>query len=283
MRHLRPLMRTAGVLAVTTLTGCVTTTETATVTGGTPDVPPETMTVPGTDTITSMFAGKPAPLPVADIGVMWMNRVAYLPDPARNGQMGPGLAGQVMMYDANSNFATANGTLTVDVYDETPRGSGSGSAALLPERWQFKAEDMAKLVAHDERLGKSYTVFLPWLAYRPDVTRVKIMARYDPADGSHPYYAPASTLTLDNTPQSGSSSWSGGKVSMIPGGNHALTGGQPNVAGPGPAGPNRTMSPGMISNVLAPVQPTRVAPPTANSPPAVRSPIIVPAMIGPGR
>jgi hypothetical protein len=148
-------------------------------------------------------------IPVSEMAAVWSNRIAYLPDPSRNGRPGPGLAGQVILLGPELQFATVNGTLTVDVFDETPRQPG-GPAALVPERWQFSAADLKKLVASDERFGRSYTLFLPWLAYRTDVTRVRIMARYDPADGGHPLFAPASTLTIDTTPQNGSSVWSSG-------------------------------------------------------------------------
>lgn len=238
MMRLRPLVRTAGVVAFSALTGCVTTTETETVTGRTPDVPPPVVTMPSVTSLSSMISGPPAAVPVTEMATVWMNRVAYLPDPTRNGKLGAGLAGQLILLGPNMQFAPANGTLTVDVYDETPRTPGVGPAALRAERWQFSADDLAKLVAHDERFGKSYTIFLPWVAFRSDVTRVKIMARYDPADGGHPLYAPASPLTLDNSPQAGSTSWSGGTSTVVP----QVDSGPPPAAGvvaPPAIGPGR--------------------------------------------
>ncbi len=44
------------------------------------------------------------------------------------------------------------------------------------------------LQAVDETFGKSYVLFLPWPAYKPDITKICISARYDP-ENSHTLYA----------------------------------------------------------------------------------------------
>lgn len=214
MECLRKLIRRGGVvlsLAIVS-SGCVTTTTDNTLPPRTPEpakpAKSTSLSVPSLSSLTTMVEG-PKAIPVTEMAAVWSNRIAYLPDPTRNGRPGAGLAGQVILLGAELQFAPANGTLTVDVFDETPRQPG-GPQALVPERWQFTAADLKKLEASDERFGRSYTLFLPWLAYRADVTRVRIMARYDPADGGHPLFAPASTLTIDTTPQNGSSVWSGG-------------------------------------------------------------------------
>jgi len=202
-------------LAVLLLVGCVTTTSTEPVLGSLPDSPAPTLAIPNLATVASWMKSEQM-IPATEMATVWMNRIAYLPDPTRNGQMGPGLAGQLILLGPGLKFAPANGTLTVDVYDETPRTPGVGPPALLPERWQFHKADLAKLLTNDERFGKSYTIFLPWVNYRPDVTRVKIMARYDPDDGGHPLFAPSSALTLDTTSPSGSPVWSGGASTVVP-------------------------------------------------------------------
>ena len=205
-----------GVMTLTApLLGCVTTTTTEPVMGSSLDQPAPALRFPSLPSI-SAWIGSDQPIPATEMATVWMNRIAYLPDPTRNGQMGPGLAGQLILLGPGLKFAPANGTLTIDVYDETPRNPGVGPPALLPERWQFRKEDLAKLMSSDERFGKSYTIFLPWVNYRPDVTRVKIMARYDPDDGSHPLFAPSAPLTLDTSSPSGSPVWSGGATTVVP-------------------------------------------------------------------
>jgi hypothetical protein len=130
-----------------------------------------------------------------EIAVAWRSNIDYLPDPARNGAMGPGLAGQLFLFGGPKlEFAPADGVLTVDLVDETPRPAGQPAAT--PERWQFTKDMLRNLVANNDTFGKSYVLFLPWPAYRPDVTRVKIGARYDPDGGGYPLYVPPSTVSL---------------------------------------------------------------------------------------
>lgn len=154
----------------------------------------------GVGALTSKLAGKlERPKMVAtDFAVGWQTRVAYLPDPTRSGRMSPGIAGQMFLFGGPKlEFAQADGVLTVDLVDDSPRPPGQPAAT--PERWQFPKEVLRNLQTRDETFGKSYVLFLPWPAYRPDITRVKISARYDPENGP-PLFATPSTVTLDSTP-----------------------------------------------------------------------------------
>ncbi len=135
--------------------------------------------------------------PAVSIATAWQNRVDYLPDPARDGEMGPGLAGQVFLFGTRDQPATADGTLTIDLYDETKRAPGI--PANKPERWQFKKDVLKTLRMVDERFGPSYVVFLPWPTYRPDVTHVRVKVRFDPDHGGFPLYAQESRFSLDTT------------------------------------------------------------------------------------
>jgi hypothetical protein len=130
------------------------------------------------------------------IAVAWQNKIDYLPDPARNGAEGPGLAGQVFFFGPRYEPALADGTLTIDLYDETPRPPGV--PANKPERWQYKKDVLKEMRTMDERFGPNYLIFLPWPAYRPDTTRVRLTVRYDPEHG-YPQYAPEARLLLDAT------------------------------------------------------------------------------------
>lgn len=134
-------------------------------------------------------------IPASEMALAWRNNIEYLPDPSRNGALGPGIAGQLFLYGGPKlEFALADGTLTVDLIDETPRAPAQPAAT--PERWQFDKHMLRNLRTTDETFGKSYVLFLPWPAYKPDVTRVKISARYDP-DNGHTLFAKPATLTID--------------------------------------------------------------------------------------
>ncbi|HEV3142796.1 MAG TPA: hypothetical protein VGZ47_02815, partial [Gemmataceae bacterium] len=52
----------------------------------------------------------------------------------------------------------------------------------------------------NDTFGKSYVLFLPWPAYRPDITKVKISARYDPANGHTLFVAPSTVTISAETP-----------------------------------------------------------------------------------
>lgn len=136
----------------------------------------------------------------AVIAVAWRNHIDFLPDPNRQGAMSPGLAGQVFLFGSHDQPAFADGTITVDLYDETVRPAGQEPAR--PERWQFKKDVLATLRTIDERFGPNYTLFLPWPTYRPGITRVRITVRYDPEKGGYPLYAPESKMALDANPAS---------------------------------------------------------------------------------
>ena len=130
----------------------------------------------------------------SELAVAWRNKIDYLPDPTRGGAMGAGLAGQLFLFGGPKlEFAEANGTLTVDLIDETPRPVGQPPAT--PERWQFNKEMLRSLQTRDDTFGKSYVLFLPWPAYKADTTKVKISVRYDP-DNGYTLFAAPSTVTI---------------------------------------------------------------------------------------
>ncbi|MDB5307296.1 MAG: hypothetical protein JWO38_1498 [Gemmataceae bacterium] len=131
-----------------------------------------------------------------ELALAWHNRVTYLPDPSKNGAMGAGLVGQMFLFGPGLQFAPANGKLSVEMFDDTtPGGRRLGG-------WTFDKDTMRKLITMDERFGKSYALFLPWPDYKPEVTRVRLSARYDPESG-YPLFSSPSTVTFDTTPVTG--------------------------------------------------------------------------------
>jgi len=47
-------------------------------------------------------------------------------------------------------------------------------------------------------IGWGYTLFLPWPDYKPDVTRIQLRVRFEPAKGGLAMYANSEPMTLDN-------------------------------------------------------------------------------------
>lgn len=158
----------------------------------------------------------PRKVQATNIGVAWRNRIEYLPDPSRNGAPGPGLAGQMFLFGGPKlDFALADGTLTVDLVDDTPRPPGQPAAT--PERWQIDKQTLRNWQTNDETFGRSYVLFLPWPAYKPDITRVKIRVQYDP-DGGYTLYQSPVTVTLDNSPPGAKPVWEEKSFSVQGGG-----------------------------------------------------------------
>jgi hypothetical protein len=169
------------------------------------------------------------------ITILWRNKIDYLPDPARNGEMGPGLVGQVFLFDPKMQSAPADGKLIIALYDESPRAPGQ--EPNMPEGWEFTKETLKGLRGYDERWGPGYVVFLPWPTYRPDVTRIRIAARFEPEQG-HALYVPEARITLDNSgPGASGGGWTNASVSTgleaPPSGGFNALGGPPPGAGNG--------------------------------------------------
>jgi len=179
-----------------------------------------------------------APKPVkqvaaAEIVVLWRNKIDFLPDPTRNGAMGAGLAGQLFLFGPGMQSAPAEGKLTVSLFDETPRQPGQPQNQ--PEVWEFSKETLRGLRTPDERFGMCYALFLPWPAYRPDVSRVRIAARFEPETGDK-LFPPESRITLDTSGPNNAGSWANQPFvpgAQQPAGSPNLLGGPPPASGPG--------------------------------------------------
>lgn len=216
-------------------------------------------------------------VPPTEMTVMWRNKVDYLPNPAANGQMGPGLVGQLFLFGPNMQFATPEGKLVVALYDESPRPPGA--PPQKPVGWEFTKDVLKGLKTPDERFGMSYALFLPWPEYRPDVTRVRIAIRFDREEG-HPLFIPETKITLDTGKVvDGGSGWMNQPFSPAAGG--AQPSPQPAAAsgplgGPPPSAvPPAVGGPGMGVVVTGGGFVPSAAPPPAAGP-AMPSPALAP-------
>jgi hypothetical protein len=122
--------------------------------------------------------------PVSELICYWQRRPAFLQNPTKDGEQVMGLVGQVFMLSPNQKTATAQGDLTIALYDTTPRGPNSPEAT--PAIFHFDAATLARMRTNDERLGPCYAIFMPWPEAWKDVTSVRAQARYDAVDKSSP-------------------------------------------------------------------------------------------------
>jgi hypothetical protein len=83
----------------------------------------------------------------------------------------------------------------VDLYDPNrPENDGSG---VPLGQWRYDSVTLQRLLRKD-MIGWGYTLFLPWPDYKPEVTRIQLRLRFEPAKGGMAMYANSEPMTLDN-------------------------------------------------------------------------------------
>lgn len=179
-----------------------------------------------------------AGLPATNVIVAWRKRVEYLPDPTKNGSMGPGLVGELFLVAANNQFTTPEGPVSVELFDETPRPGSNPRQPPKLSQWRFEKDVLRQLATTDERFGKCYALFLPWPEYRPDITKVRLVVKYEPEQG-FPLYAEPFTLVIDNNNH--------GAFQPVSGPTLGLPAGMPP---PNPAAGPPTMPPGGLPPIV---------------------------------
>jgi hypothetical protein len=153
------------------------------------------------------MSGGSSSVQAAELLVMWDNHILHLPDPTKNGADIGGLVGQVFLLGEAPKmaFVLAEGKIVIEMFDETPRPGNPAPVRL--GGWTFDKEVLRSHKVVDERFGKCYALFLPWPDYRPDITQVKLKARYEPEHG-YKLFAPDTSLVLDTSPVQGGPTWS---------------------------------------------------------------------------
>jgi hypothetical protein len=131
---------------------------------------------------------------IQQVATTWNNSIVFAPDPTRNGEPAPGIGGRLYLFDTNGIPVVGNGSLVVDLYDDSGATSKPGGVQL--EQWRIDPVTLKRLVRKDT-YGVGYTIFLPWGTYRPDIKIVHLTARYEPPQGM-PLFAPSGALTIDH-------------------------------------------------------------------------------------
>jgi hypothetical protein len=157
--------------------------------------------------------GMGSPVQAANLLVMWDNHLLTLQDPTKNGADVRGLVGQVFLCGdpPKMPFVLADGNMVIEMFDETPKPGNPPPVRL--GGWTFDKEVLRSHKVIDERFGKCYALFLPWPDYRPDITQVKLKARYEPEHG-YKLFAPDASLVIDTKPVQSGPTWSHQTVPM---------------------------------------------------------------------
>jgi len=150
----------------------------------------------GADKIKNRFKAISTAAPPAQAVAAWNNKLVYAPDPLRGGAAVPYLMGRLYLFGPEVGAPlVGDGSLVVDLYDLTPRGPNSEPVMLQEQR--YDPETLKRFVKED-LFGMGYTVYIPWTTYRPDITQVNLILRYDPAKGQSLIHQ-SGALTVDHT------------------------------------------------------------------------------------
>ncbi|HLW67378.1 MAG TPA: hypothetical protein VKS79_18835 [Gemmataceae bacterium] len=145
----------------------------------------------------SAIGGSPKPSgPPQHMEAIWTKGVQWVPDPTKSGQPGPVLACRLYFFtgDDVKFTSTVDGTLTVDLYDDSNRTAGDASKPM--EKWIFKADALKNMLQKDAWLGQGYTIGLPWPTYRPDIKEVHLNMTFEPSGGGQPITTMSGIMTL---------------------------------------------------------------------------------------
>jgi hypothetical protein len=134
--------------------------------------------------------------PPQHMEAIWTKGVQWVADPTKNMQPGPVLACRLYFFagDDVKYTSTVDGTLTVDLYDDSGRSSGQPSKHM--EEWVFKGDALKSQLQKDAWLGQGYTIGLPWPSYRADIKEVHLTLKFEPADGSQAIATTSGIMTL---------------------------------------------------------------------------------------
>jgi hypothetical protein len=141
---------------------------------------------------------------VCQVGAAWNNKVLFVPDPTKGGVPAPGLTGRLYLFGAMPDYPfIGDGSLVVDLFDDTPRpGETPVQGGKHIEQWRIDPVTLKRLAKKDT-IGDGYTLFLPWGTYKPEIQKVHLITRYEPAKGN-PIFASPNSLMLDHgTPPPG--------------------------------------------------------------------------------
>jgi hypothetical protein len=126
--------------------------------------------------------------PPHQVVALWQDRVMWAPDTVHNGQPTPALAGRLYLFnDSLSAMLPGDGTVEVDLYDDTPVDQYQPSVLL--EKWQIDAATLQRLWRKD-RFGPGYTLLLPWTTLKdhPEIMKIHLVVKYTPKGGSPMFY-----------------------------------------------------------------------------------------------
>jgi hypothetical protein len=129
------------------------------------------------------------------LATTWNPKVQTSSDPTRGGVHQYCLSGRLFLFGANPSYPLiTDGKLVVDLWDHT--NVAKGSEPKLLEQWQIDPETLKSMIKEDV-IGQGYSIALPWGTYRPDISQIHLIVRFDPVKGNSMMHQ--STISVDHT------------------------------------------------------------------------------------
>jgi hypothetical protein len=149
--------------------------------------PPTSMSLPF-----GMSGSAPTQASLArQVEVAWNSEILMASNTENGNHPMPGLAGRLYVFGEKvGRPLEAPGAVTIVLYAIDKENKVGPPLA----KWELDSVALRKL-GRTDAIGFGYTIFLPWLEYRPEIRRVQLDVRYVP-DGGQPLFAQSSTLAL---------------------------------------------------------------------------------------
>ncbi len=173
----------------------------------------------------------PPPGQVRQIVVEPQNRVIFGPDPLHGGQTIPVLGGNIYLFGPEMKFPfQGDGTLVVKCQPILP--ANVPGPQPTPVVCSFPKKTLRESCLKKTMYGWGYSVFLPWVDYRPDITKFQFQVCYQDDKGGLPVYSDVSMISLTSGPQDQPTVYTYQET----GNRTFISGNKPGVSGVQPAG-----------------------------------------------
>ena len=118
---------------------------------------------------------------VSQVLALWGEGIVVQPDPMRHGVPSPGLAARIYLVGRDLGRPLAgDGSLSVYLYDAAQQLSDE---AVPQEVWNIDPANLQRVLTRDG-LGWGYDLWLPWRTYRPGVSQVRLVVKYQSPQGA---------------------------------------------------------------------------------------------------
>lgn len=116
-----------------------------------------------------------------ELAVTCRKQVQYGVNPV-NQEPVPAIACRLYLFDSTGGEPiTADGKVEIELYDDTGRNLEKQSQLI--ERWLIDNNMLKQSMVRDA-VGAGYSLTLPWSTYKPEITQIHLVVKYQPTSGT---------------------------------------------------------------------------------------------------